>query len=276
MAAPATLPGRASDSAAVSRRSTGGDSDRRRAPIVRRRFSDRRDHADAHVPSRRLPSAQSDSCARETVGDARLGRRAARTSRSTRPRWRSATASSTIRAIACSRCGTWPGTAASPAWRRRATASRGRNRPSTSSPARTSSTRTDAIRPPYGSICSTPIRASDTRCRRGSTRRFASTSRRTACTGRRSARPGRPAIARPASSTRSGASGCSAFATRCTTRRSAGATAAIGRRASLRRRATGTAARRSRGPRPTRPISRGPACRRCRSCTTWIASPTRA
>ncbi len=76
MAAPATLPGRASDSAAVSRRSTGGDSDRRRAPIVRRRFSDRRDHAGAHVPSSRLPSTQSDSCAGETVGDARPGRRA--------------------------------------------------------------------------------------------------------------------------------------------------------------------------------------------------------
>ena len=55
-----------------------------------------------------------------------------------RRRWCSATASSTIRTTACSRCGTWAGTRRTPATRFRTTASPGKSPPSTSSRAPTS------------------------------------------------------------------------------------------------------------------------------------------
>ena len=118
------------------------DSDRRRPPALRRRFPDRGDDARrARSIGTVLSPGQPDPAADHARGRSTTSTPSAPRRDRTRPRWSSATASSTIRATACSRCGTWAATRRTPATPSRTTASRGRSRRSTSCPAPTSSLR---------------------------------------------------------------------------------------------------------------------------------------
>ena len=135
------------------------DPDRRRPPAVRRRLPDRRDvarRARFIAPSTTRPIR---CCGRRRSGSGTTSTPSARRRDRIRRRWSSATASSSIRTIASSRCGTWAATRRTPATPSRTTASRGTSRRSTSSPAPTSSWRSTAIRPPSGSISTSAIRA---------------------------------------------------------------------------------------------------------------------
>ena len=140
----------------------------------------------------------------------------------------------------------------------------------------TSSARRSATRARCGWISRSAIRSAATRCRCSTTSASSSTPRRMACIGRASAAPATPTIARRSSSIRSATCGASACAPISTSDRSADAIARTGSRASSRRRRSGMAAHRWRGSRRTHGILRGPRSRRARSSTTSTASPTKA
>ena len=108
---------------AVSGRSAGGHADRRRPAAVRRRLPDRRDVARARLPSRRLSPGESGAAPDDARGKNTTNTPSARRRDRIPRRWCSATASSTIRRIACSRCGTWAAIRRTPASRCRTTAS---------------------------------------------------------------------------------------------------------------------------------------------------------
>ena len=146
-----------SNRAAVPRRSARRHPDRRRPAAVRRRLPDRGDLARRARSTRRLSPGEPDAAADNAVGTPRRVRRAhedplesgrdgVQRRRLLRPR-----------RTASSRCGTWAGTRRTPATPFRTTASRGRSRRSTSSPAPTSSPTRCAIRARCGSIRPIPI-----------------------------------------------------------------------------------------------------------------------